>query len=151
MVLVDLCMSTQSAPKNNKSASDSQHTDATAMSEVGQVRVWAACGGVADAARQCAARAAIYVDNGGWQPADSGLSNIDVYLNPSTGTYRVVAIDANKPTVRTRRGPLAAPQRLKNQKRKEKSEKKEEKKRKPDFLSVPVRGARARWTRAKRR
>eukprot|EP01108_Squamamoeba_japonica_P005840 TRINITY_DN471_c0_g6_i1.p1 TRINITY_DN471_c0_g6~~TRINITY_DN471_c0_g6_i1.p1 ORF type:complete len:298 (-),score=114.30 TRINITY_DN471_c0_g6_i1:43-936(-) len=42
----------------------------------------------------CAAKAAVYIDSGGWQAGDSGLSNIDVYCNPSTGSYRVVAIDA---------------------------------------------------------
>jgi hypothetical protein len=47
---------------------------------------------------QCASRAAVYTENGGWQPADSGLSNIDVYLNPSTASYRVVALDTNNPS-----------------------------------------------------
>ncbi len=40
----------------------------------------------------------MYIENGGWQPADSGLSNIDVYLNPSAGSYRVVALDAQNPS-----------------------------------------------------
>jgi hypothetical protein len=40
----------------------------------------------------------VYIENGGWQAADSGLSNIDVYLNPSAGSYRVVALDATNPS-----------------------------------------------------
>jgi hypothetical protein len=42
----------------------------------------------------CASNAAVYYESGGWKPADSGLSVVDVYLNVSTGAYRVVALDA---------------------------------------------------------
>mmetsp|Transcript_4229 Transcript_4229/g.6870 ORF Transcript_4229/g.6870 Transcript_4229/m.6870 type:complete len:297 (+) Transcript_4229:79-969(+) len=42
----------------------------------------------------CSANAAVYYESGGWKPADSGLSVVDVYLNVSTGAYRVVALDA---------------------------------------------------------
>lgn len=51
----------------------------------------------------CTARAAVYIENGGWQPADGGLSQVDVYLNATAGTYRVIAMDIQNQSVRRSR------------------------------------------------